>query len=98
MHKYVNGDLEPDSPKCGTVACIAGWTVAVEKGVACYVDYVEIPDVAQSLLGLDTDQSNTLFCGGDLDFPELWKPTSKQNLVAAIHARIDHFIESNGTE
>lgn len=55
----------PDAWGCGTVACIAGWTVLVERGKEEFDDVYgfSMDCIAEDILGLDGDQSRFLFGG-----------------------------------
>ena len=64
MSRFMKKSAWPEEISCGTVSCLAGWTVAlfmpekkkIEKG-----DMFSFPNVASELLGLDLDIANRLF-------------------------------------
>lgn len=93
---------EPDSPPCGTTACIAGWSMILsgkykltEKGFP-YDD-----SAATELLGIDGYQANRLFYVGE--WPKKFRDrhdtakTPRGRSSAAV-ARIESFIKTNGAE
>lgn len=73
-------------PSCGTVGCIAGWTVLLKDGM----DFAgDAQSRAQELLGITSSQANELF------YPEgllQCRATVKDARTIAKH--IDEFIES----
>ena len=58
----------PDMPACGTVGCVAGWTVALKlpDRVAQYSYGGGVCIRAATILGLDYEQRSLLFDGGAL--------------------------------
>ncbi len=90
---------EDKRPPCGTVACIAGWAVALSTGLrgdALY-DYDGISSAAADLLDCDPD---ILFHVSE--WPKSWrerldKVSSGTPAYAAVVAEfIDEFIRTNG--
>lgn len=51
---------EEDWPSCGTVGCVAGWTVALKRRTPVFG---QILATASNILGLNEDQSEDLFSG-----------------------------------
>jgi len=98
---YEHGHLV-QFPKCGTVACIAGWTSIL--GGATKVKEIDgyPPFVAADLLGIeDRGMANRLFHlpRWPSDFRADYAKARGQEERAEVAAkRIDHFIRTNGKE
>jgi hypothetical protein len=61
-------------PACDTVACVAGWAVAVAEGwnyTKLYKNRGAIESMARDLLGLDPDFASAAY-GGKLFYPIEW--------------------------
>ena len=60
------GHFDRSGHNCGTTACIAGWSVAVQNNISTAAEllsYKDILSAAQHFLGLSRVESNTLFMG-----------------------------------
>ena len=93
--------LPENRPVCNTVACIAGWVVALSLPSPCeligIVDW-QICDRAQKLLDLTQAEVNRLFFedGFPLKF-RLWDVKAGTEAYARrVHDRILFFIDSDG--
>lgn len=53
-------------PSCGTVACVAGWVVALKGPAKTATPYNDVQYVAARILGLDHFQQSRLFSGNAL--------------------------------
>lgn len=102
---HVNeGDGEWEAPTCGTVACIAGWTVALSQGLSGYEleDLSDVSTLASELLGLNGADACALFYAED--WPKRFRdqlnrrnPQTKAYALVVSH-RIDHFLSTDGRE
>lgn len=101
------GDAANKIPNCGTAACIAGWTHAIDQNIPpseCEKNKWKLTVSAGELLGIDNEQEDRLF------FLEYWperfsatytRATDKHQWTrrARIAAeRIEHFIKTKGAE
>jgi hypothetical protein len=82
-------------PKCGTVACIAGWMVLLADGKKSYLTAPEIQARAEEILGKDADRR--LF--GTHAWPDNFKDRydnakTRRGKALAAAARIEHFIKT----
>jgi hypothetical protein len=89
--------------ECGTTACIAGWTVALAQD-----EYM--PQIGNSLrrarrsLGLDERQASRLFHHDHWPRPFLgqyegaWEEYDRKEMAEVAARRIEHLIQSGGTE
>ncbi|MCI0526565.1 MAG: hypothetical protein L0Y56_03810, partial [Nitrospira sp.] len=97
-----------DGPACGTIACIAGWTYILGKGldpkkVSQRDLYENAGDEATKLLGLSPNQCKRLFSetlyehwgGFAVAYNAARTPLERAKVAAA---RIEHFIETGGRE
>lgn len=98
--------------RCGTVGCIAGTALLIEKGVETYVKelsgmvrvvtWISIESEAQEVLSINHSEGQRLF------FTDNWPDKFKKQLnknqpgteayAEVISKRIDHFIETDGQE
>lgn len=88
--------------KCGTAACIAGWTCLLqlkptETGEFYGVDYFQH---AQELLGLSEAQAEVLFMpdAWPVEFKDGTTDDGKRKTAQVAAARIEHFIKTKGKE
>jgi hypothetical protein len=87
--------------KCGTAACIAGWSVLLTDGL--HADMNDVRARAISLLGLNPNdyRHDELFdvCGWPTKFADAYEKARSQKARAKIAAdRIEHFIATKGAE
>jgi hypothetical protein len=108
LKKYIPGTLidEPDSetlemrrvPACGTVGCIAGWTVDLTGGKSSRASF---DGAARRRLGISPTKSTRLFYtySWPLKFSERYQNAKTKLARAKIAAeRIEHFISTKGAE
>jgi hypothetical protein len=95
--------------RCGTVACVAGWTCAIAAKVPLVeltspsfkVQSLLIKETVKSLLWLDDDEANVLFTGfPEKDWPEPfaseWRGTRSPRRRVAIALRyFDQILETD---
>jgi hypothetical protein len=86
-------------PACGTVGCIAGWTVLLSHPKKEWSHWTEVgknkfdhhvQSEAIRLLGITVDQSNYLFCAWGITGRPHTKPYAKK-----VASRIDALIEAH---
>lgn len=87
--------------KCGTAACLGGWTVLLHRKNMTPEKMVEsdVQSEASRILGLDCEESERLFLQSQ--WPEQFRTFKDSGSVqdAQIAAdRIEHFIQTNGAE
>jgi len=93
---------EEGGPRCGTVACIAGWAVILKKKVPRN-PHAEMPPIGREdgmeALDIDYDQAARLFY--DEEWPEQFRDYvadgSKESACIAAR-RIEHFIKTKGAD
>lgn len=87
-------------PNCGTAGCIAGWTIAIARGVTPSNVYDGGRDAAERYLGLEPFGGHSLFfvCYWSFDFRLRYGKTKPQTKARArvIADRIEKFIETKG--
>lgn len=100
---------EEERPECGTVACVAGWAVLLDridkgKGLPRRVDnsfYMRVALNAGALLGLSYEESNRLFMFSgwpkELDHAYYAATTPRQRARVTAR-RIELFIKTKGAE
>lgn len=93
-------DRQRKMPGCGTVACIAGWTVLLAHKKRAAMRY-GFSKTAEELLGLREDDARKLFNveHWSAHYRNLWIKTQSLSKRAAIAARvIDRFIRKHATD
>jgi len=88
-------------PACGTIGCIAGWTVNLDDPVAAEnLNTVSVPRAAREALGLTEWESNRLFIPSDWPkkFLLAYRKGGQVRKTQVAAARIKHFIETEGRE
>jgi len=92
---YCDLGIEITVPKCGTVACIAGWSLVLSGERSTDMGK------AEELLGISDVEGDRLFLMGrwpnefESRFSSADNPQERANIAAE---RIDHFIATNGAE
>jgi hypothetical protein len=101
VRKYQYGEMlnGRDFAKCGTAACIAGWTLLLNKLDPYFVE-AGAHDTAADLLGINCDQALLLF--EPRKWPEKFEKglndDGKLSTAKVAAARIEHFIKTKGAE
>ncbi len=97
-HWIRTGQTGPDSPACGTTACIAGWALELD-GKDPSLLFADV-DAAKTL-GITPMQGERLFFVGSWpsSFVTRYDDASHDNVRAVVASeRIDHFIATKGRE
>ena len=89
---YSDYGLDYKAPKCGTIACIAGWT-----NLLASAEYLNSTIEAETLLGISPTESANLFLASQWPerYQEQWESAKTPKARARVAAnRIEYFIRT----
>lgn len=66
LEEHWIGTVDERIPECGTIGCVAGWTVVMTQSTIP-TNTTVIEEMAKQLLGLDGRQARSLFSGAALE-------------------------------